>query len=112
MGIESWNPWLIWIELTLKGHPIALNAKEGSIIYRAIGCVQVFGVNINIRPKWKVGDIIECGIKFAMNFINDGNQGAISATIKKYILKNLLRYQNMGFFQLSVYSVEIVDSTM
>lgn len=56
---------------------IGLNSENWllpiSISYRGNGSLHVNRMTFNDKPKWNVGDIIECGIKFRKNFMNNGN---------------------------------------
>lgn len=53
------------------------------IYYDCFGCINFSGVKVHDGPKWEVGDVIECGVKFPKNFVSDGNQSAIV-----YVSKN------------------------
>lgn len=74
-GTKHWRH-LIWIGLTRRGHRSDRDPERGSIVYCGGGLVIADTENIPMGPEWKDGDVIECGIKFPKNFINDGNHNA------------------------------------
>lgn len=74
-GTKNWRH-LIWIGLTRRGHRTDREPERGSIVYCGGGLVIADAENVPIGPEWKDGDIIECGIKFSTNFIQDGDHSA------------------------------------
>lgn len=65
------------IGFTCKGHPIDTipGLYEQSVGCDSSGDLMVGRKSKKIGTQWKVGDVIECGIKFPKNFRNNENVG-------------------------------------
>lgn len=74
---------ILWIGLTpaiqCNTYPFyAATIPSESFVYGNHGQIIADGDRLPVKSKWKWNDndIIECGIKFPENFVNDGNQSA------------------------------------
>lgn len=73
------------IGFTSKGHPIDIipGLYEQSVGCDSSGDLMVDRKSKKIGTQWKVGDVIECGIKFPKNFRNNE-----SVLVKLYFTRN------------------------
>lgn len=75
--------------------------KHNNIVeYNRFGWVQLLGVNVYLGQKEDVGDIIEIGVIFPKNFINDGNHNATMYVSRneKLTLDRSIVIPNSGLF--------------
>lgn len=89
----------IWIGLTRKGYPPKTVSEKQSIRYQG-QYVKDDAENHLVFLKCKNGDVIECGIEFPKDFINDGNCNAsayLSVNRKSTLRKQLILPKD-GFF--------------
>lgn len=66
-----------WIGLTRKGHPIVRNPAARSFACIWNGRIQLDNDCIAMGPRWEDEDVIKLGLKFAENFMIDGNNNAV-----------------------------------
>lgn len=84
---------------------IGLTHAFGSFYYRGSGGIHVNDAKVHDGGEWERNDIIECGIEYPANFIDDGNHKATvyfsrnrklifekSVTIPKYIFPTVYLY--------------------
>lgn len=70
LGIENKNYRYTFIGLYPK---IQTDRTPAAVVYTDAGTIGINDDIVDNGPKWKVGDIIECGIKFPNNFIDYEN---------------------------------------
>lgn len=103
------------IGLTSKDHPIDKipGLHTGSLGYDNTGDLIVHNKCKNVDLRWKVGDIIECGIKFPSNFTNDGSTGVTLyfSRNKKLIAEENVKMPIDGFLP-TVYMYEGIVGSM
>lgn len=89
----------IWIGLTRKGYPPKTVSEKQSIRYQG-HYLKDDTENHVVFLKCKNGDVIECGIEFPMDFINDGSRSAsVYLTVnQKSTLRKHLPIPMEGFF--------------
>lgn len=92
----------IGVGLTQKGHStdVPPGHSDGSIGYRCCGKLYYDKCESVTSHACKVKDIIECGIKFPKNFINDGHRSVVVYFSKNGIsfLKKMIRIPLDGLF--------------
>lgn len=105
----------IGIGLTQKGHPadVPPGHSEGSIGYRCCGKLYYDKCESVASHACKVNDIIECGIKFPKNFINDGSRNVVVYFSKNGVsfLKKIIRMPLDGLFP-TIYMFDIQLGTV
>lgn len=78
--VEIIEQGVMSVGLTSTDHPlhnsmsVAMGYYENSIGYRSAGTMTIDTKEIKVGRNWQVGDLIECGIIFPHNFVNDGKQ--------------------------------------
>ncbi len=92
----------IGIGLTQKGHPsnIPPGHSDGSIGYRCCGELYYDKCESIASHACKVNDHIECGIKYAKTFVNNGNRSVVVYFSKNGIIfsKKMIRMPVDGLF--------------
>lgn len=106
----------IAIGVTSKGHPIDKlpGLHMGSLGYDSLGDFIVGNKSKNLDLQWKVGDIIECGIKFPSNCTNDSRtDGAMLyfSRNKKIVAEESIKMPSDGYFP-TIYMYEGIVGSM
>lgn len=98
----SGGEYPIGLGLTRKEHSIDNGPLylEGSICYLSNGSVRVDGKLQKFVQEWEIGAIVECGIKFPNDFLNDGTTSVeVYFSVNEHpVFKNVMKMPQKGYF--------------